>query len=213
MKKILILSLVTTCFFVPGCSKVQQNDNIKKEDSSTFTKDTLVIQLLNMNSQLMNKMYSSIDTIKPLFRKKIISSSEKMKISKTLGFENINEFDLFLKTQFELIKKIKDKYPNITKSSCLNDLLYNAIQKNQRSNIKKSLMLDDRCSERLNNCLALGNSVYTAEILGCTAGAIGVGSVTLGIGGILFQLACGAVALEHLSIMRTGCQLDYNDCR
>lgn len=212
MKKILIYLIVTSCFLVTGCSKEQQVDHIEKEVSIEFSTDTLVIHLLNMNTQLIQKMDSSIDTIYPILRKTIIVSSEKNKLSKALGFENAYEFDLFLKTQFELAEKIKYKYPNITKSSDLNTLLYNALQKNHRP-IIKAFKLDDRCSDRLNNCLALGNSVYTAEILGCTAGAIGVGSVTLGLGGILFQLGCGAAALEHLSIMRTSCQLDFNDCR
>lgn len=212
MKKILIYLIVTSCFLVTGCSKEQQVDHNEKEVSIEFSTDTLVIHLLNLNTQLIQKMNSSIDTIYPILRKTIIVSSEKIKISKALGFDNVYEFDLFLKTQFELAEKIKYKYPNITKSSDLNTLLYNALQKNHRPKIK-AFKLDDRCSDRLNNCLALGNSVYTAEILGCTAGAIGVGSVTLGLGGILFQLACGAAALEHLSIMRTSCQLDFNDCR
>lgn len=164
MKKILIYLIVTSCFLVTGCSKEQQVDHIEKEVSIEFSTDTLVIHLLNMNTQLIQKMDSSIDTIYPILRKTIIVSSEKNKLSKALGFENAYEFDLFLKTQFELAEKIKYKYPNITKSSDLNTLLYNALQKNHRP-IIKAFKLDDRCSDRLNNCLALGNSVYTAKYL------------------------------------------------
>ena len=211
MKKSLILTYALICFFALGCTKEQNNSLIKQESSRDFIADTLVIQLLNINTQLISTMKPSIDSVKPLLRKKLISDSEKLKISNALGFENIAQYDLFLITQYELVEKIKLKYPTITKSSNLGSLLQNTIQETRIPKIK-ALRLDNRCSDRLNNCLALGNSVYTAEILGCTAGAIGIGSVTLGVGGIIFQLACGAAALEHLSIMRTSCQLDYNDC-
>ncbi|MEN9697889.1 MAG: hypothetical protein RLZ56_1310 [Bacteroidota bacterium] len=211
MKKTLILTYASICFFTIGCTKEQNNNIINQEVSRDFIEDTLVGELLNINSQLINTMKPSIDSIKPLLRKNMVSNREKLIISKALGFEDIEQYDLFVKTQHDLVEKIKTKYPTITKSSNIRVLLQTAIQKNKNSTIK-TLRLDNRCGDRLNNCLALGNTVYTAEILGCTAGAIGIGSVTLGVGGIIFQIACGAAALEHLSIMRTGCQLDYNDC-
>lgn len=211
MKKSVILTLATICFLTLGCTKEQNSNLIKAEISRDFITDTLVIQLLNINAQLMNKMSPSIEVIKPLFKKPFISNQEKKEISYALGFKNEKEYDFFMKIQFELIQKIKAKYPAIIKSPTLDTLLYTASKESRKSTIK-ALRLDNKCGDRFKHCLALGNSVYTAEILGCTAGAIGIGSVTLGVGGIIFQIACGAAALEHLSIMRTGCQLDYNDC-
>ncbi len=211
MKKSVILTFAAICFLTLGCTKEQNSHLIKPEISKDFITDTLVIQLLEINAQLMNKMSFSFEAVKPLFRKPFVSNQEKKEISDALGFKNEKEYDFFMKIQFELIQKIKAKYPAIVKSPSIDTLLYTASQKSRKSTIK-AFRFDNKCGDRLKNCLALGNSVYTAEILGCTAGAIGIGSVTLGIGGIIFQIACGAAALEHLSIMRTGCQLDYNDC-
>ena len=73
-------------------------------------------------------------------------------------------------------------------------------------------MLGSRCAEKFKNCSRLSNIVYTAEILGCTATAMGIGALTGGVGGVFFQLACGGTAIEHLQAMRTECQLDYEDC-
>lgn len=48
-------------------------------------------------------------------------------------------------------------------------------------------MLGRNCGEKFKNCSRLSNVVYTAEILGCTATAMGIGALTGGVGGVFFN--------------------------
>ncbi|MFN5189088.1 MAG: hypothetical protein ACK5DH_06055, partial [Chitinophagia bacterium] len=90
--------------------------------------------------------------------------------------------------------------------------LLNEINNINKNSNKQSLVFENKCLEKYNNCTRISNIVYTAEILGCTATAIGIGAITGGAGGVFFQLACGGIAIEHLQAMRVGCKLDFEDC-
>jgi hypothetical protein len=148
-----------------------------------------------------------------LLKKSNLNINEQIQLSKVLGFKSLSDYNQFLKNQSELANAIKKKYSFLERFSQndIQNLLKEVSIDNLNSN-KKSLMLGSRCVEKFKNCSRLSNIVYTAEILGCTATAMGIGALTGGVGGVFFQLACGGTAIEHLQAMRTECQLDYEDC-
>ena len=129
------------------------------------------------------------------------------------GLQKARDWGFKVPTQSKLANSIRKKYSFLENYSqneiqdLLNEINYTKIISN-----KQSLVFENKCIEKYNNCNRISNIVYTAEVLGCTATAIGIGAITGGVGGVFFQLACGGVAIEHLQAMRVGCKLDFEDC-
>jgi hypothetical protein len=72
---------------------------------------------------------------------------------------------------------------------------------------------DSWCIRKFNTCNNSSHAIYTGEVLACTATAMGVGAGTFVIGGVLFQVACGSVAVWHLNTMLADCKLDLEKCQ
>ncbi|MCX6202895.1 MAG: hypothetical protein NTY43_01200 [Bacteroidetes bacterium] len=212
MKNRLFPILVATLSLL-ACQK-EDTIAIKIEPSlQAFKTDKIVQEFINYNESFINNMGSPNNESIQLLKKISLNNNEQIKLSKLVGFTSLAEYNLFLKNQSALAYEIRRKYSFLAHFS-QNELLNLLKELNYNTNSsKKSLMLENRCDDKYNNCSRLSNIVYTAEILGCTATAVGLGALTGGWGGVLFQAACGASALEHLQTMRTGCQLDYEDCK
>ena len=71
---------------------------------------------------------------------------------------------------------------------------------------------EDLCLLKYNNCNNQASAVYSWAVLSCTAAALGLGTLTFGIGGIAFQLACGATAYYYLTLQRESCTIDFRGC-
>jgi hypothetical protein len=173
----------------------------------------MVKDLISYNEYFIKNMESPANKCIQLLKKPNLNNSEQIQLSNLLGFNTIADYNLFFKTQSTLANAIRKKcsflenYSQDEIQNLLNEINYTNINSN-----KQSLVLENKCIEKYNNCTRISNIVYTAEILGCTATAIGIGAITGEAGGVFFQLACGGVALEHLQAMRVGCKLDFEDC-
>ncbi len=209
-----LFPIVAAIVLLLACQK-EENAEINQASSiQEFKTDELVQELISNNEYFINNMGSPNKESVQLLKKSNLNNDEQIQLSNLLGFKTITDYNQFLQTQTSLANAIKKKYGFLEyfSQNDIQNLLIKVNFDNLKSN-KRSLMLENRCVEKYNNCSRLSNIVYTAEILGCTATAIGIGALTGGVGGVFFQLACGGTALEHLQAMRTGCQLDYEDCK
>ncbi|MFA9206155.1 MAG: hypothetical protein ACEQR6_05710 [Burkholderiaceae bacterium] len=209
-----LFPIVAAIVLLLACQK-EENAEINQASSiQEFKTDELVQELISNNEYFINNMGSPNKESVQLLKKSNLNNDEQIQLSNLLGFKTITDYNQFLQTQTSLANAIKKKYGFLEyfSQNDIQNLLKEVNFDNLKSN-KRSLMLENRCVEKYNNCSRLSNIVYTAEILGCTATAIGIGALTGGVGGVFFQLACGGTALEHLQAMRTGCQLDYEDCK
>ena len=208
-----LFPIVMAILLLLACQK-EENIEIKQASSvQEFKTDELVQELISNNEYFVNNMGSPNKESIQLIKKSNLNNDEQIQLSKLLGFKSLTDYNKFLKNQSELANAIKKKYSFLEHFSQndIQDLLMEVNFDNLNSN-KRSLMLGSRCIEKFKNCSRLSNIVYTAEILGCTATAMGIGALTGGVGGVFFQLGCGGIAIEHLQAMRTECQLDYEDC-
>ena len=208
-----LFPIVAAILLLLACQK-EENVEINQASSvQEFKTDELVQELISNNEYFINNMGNPNEESIQLLKKSNLNINEQIQLSNVLGFKSLSDYNQFLKNQSVLANAIKKKYSFLERFSQndIQNLLKEVSIDNLNSN-KKSLMLGSRCVEKFKNCSRLSNIVYTAEILGCTATAMGIGALTGGVGGVFFQLACGGTAIEHLQAMRTECQLDYEDC-
>lgn len=208
-----LFQILAVSLLLLSCQK-QENSDLKTVPSiQEFKTDQMVKDLINYNEYFIKNMETISNESIQLLKKPNLNNSEQIQLSNLLGFNTIADYNLFFKTQSRLANSIRKKYSFLENYSqneiqnLLNEINYTKINSN-----KQSLLYENKCIEKYNNCNRLSNIVYTAEILGCTATAIGIGAITGGAGGVFFQLACGGVAIEHLQAMRVGCKLDFEDC-
>lgn len=208
-----LFTIVAAILLLLACQKEENAEISQASSIQEFKTDELVQELISNNEYFINNMGSPNEESIQLLKKSNLSNNEQIQLSNLLGFKSLSDYNQFLKNQSELANAIKKKYSFLERFSqnVIQNLLMEVNFDNLNSN-KRSLMLGSRCIEKFKNCSRLSNIVYTAEILGCTATAMGIGALTGGVGGIFFQLACGGTAIEHLQAMRTECQLDYEDC-
>ena len=208
-----LFKILAVSLFLMSCQKQENLELIKVPSIQEFKTDKIVQELISYNENFIKNMESHDNNSIQLLKKPNLDVSEQIQLSNQLGFNTLADYNLFFKNQSTLAYKIRKKYTFLENYSqneiqnLLSDINYNNINSN-----KKSLMHINKCAQKYNNCNRLSNIVYTAEILGCTATAIGIGAITGGAGGVFFQLACGGLAIEHLQAMRVGCQLDFEDC-
>lgn len=208
-----LFQILAVSLLLLSCQK-QENSDIKTVPTiQEFKNDQMVKDLISYNEYFIKNMESISNESIRLLKKPDLNNSEQMQLSNLLGFNTIADYNLFFKTQSTLANSIRKKYSFLENYSqnkiqdLLNEINYTKINSN-----KQSLVFENKCIEKYNNCNRISNIVYTAEVLGCTATAIGIGAITGGVGGVFFQLACGGVAIEHLQAMRAGCKLDFEDC-
>jgi len=208
-----LFQILAVSLLLLSCQK-QENSDLKTVPSiQEFKTDQMVKDLITYNEYFIKNMESIPKESIQLLKKSNLNYTEQIQLSNLLGFNTIADYNLFFKTQSTLANSIRKKYSFLENYSqneiqnLLNDINYTKINSN-----KQSLLYENKCIEKYNNCNRLSNIVYTAEILGCTATAIGIGAITGGAGGVFFQLECGGVTIEHLQAMRVGCKLDFEDC-
>jgi hypothetical protein len=208
-----LFQILAVSLILLSCQK-QENSDLKPVPTiQEFKNDQMVKDLITYNEYFIKNMESIPNEGIQLLKKSSLNNSEQIQLSNLLGFNTIADYNLFFKTQSTLANSIRKKYSFLENYSqneiqdLLNEINYTKIISN-----KQSLVFENKCIEKYNNCNRISNIVYTAEVLGCTATAIGIGAITGGVGGVFFQLACGGVAIEHLQAMRAGCKLDFEDC-
>jgi len=208
-----LFQILAVSLLLMSCQK-QENSDLKTVPTiQEFKTDQMVKDLITYNEYFIKNMESIPKESIQLLKKPNLNNSEQIQLSNLLGFNTIADYNLFFKTQSTLATSIRKKYSFLANYSqneiqdLLNEINYTKINSN-----KQSLVFENKCIEKYNNCNRISNIVYTAEVLGFTATAIGIGAITGGVGGVFFQLACGGVAIEHLQAMRAGCKLDFEDC-
>ena len=208
-----LFQILTASILLLSCQK-QENSDIKTVPSiQEFKTDQMVQKLISYNEYFIKNIGNPTNECIQLLKKPNLNNNEQIQLSSLLGFNTIADYNIFFNTQSTLANSIRKKYSFLENYSqneiqnLLNEINYININSN-----KQSLVFENKCLEKYNNCTRISNIVYTAEILGCTATAIGIGAITGGAGGVFFQLACGGIAIEHLQAMRVGCKLDFEDC-
>ena len=208
-----LFQILTASLLLLSCQK-QENSAIKTVPTiQEFKNDQMVKDLITYNEYFIKNTESIPNESIQLLKKPNLNNNEQIQLSSLLGFNTIADYNLFFKTQSTLANSIRKKYSFLEHYS-QNEIqnLLNEINNINKNSNKQSLVFENKCLEKYNNCTRISNIVYTAEILGCTATAIGIGAITGGAGGVFFQLACGGIAIEHLQAMRVGCKLDFEDC-
>jgi hypothetical protein len=208
-----LFTIVTAILLLLACQKEENVEINQAYSIQEFKTDELVQELISNNENFIDNMGSPNEESIQLLKKSKLNNNEQIQLSNVLGFKSLSDYNQFLKNQSELANTIKKKYSFLEQFS-KNDIqnLLKEVNFNNLNSNKKSFMFGRRCGEKFKNCTRLSNIVYTAEILGCTATAMGIGTLTGGVGGVFFQLACGGTAIEHLQAMRNECELDYQDC-
>ena len=208
-----LFPIVTAMLLLLACQKEENVEINQAYSIQEFKTDELVQKLISNNENFIDNMGSPNEESIQLLKKSKLNNNEQIQLSNVLGFKSLSDYNQFLKNQSELANTIKKKYSFLEQFS-KNDIqnLLKEVNFNNLNSNKKSFMFGRRCGEKFKNCTRLSNIVYTAEILGCTATAMGIGTLTGGVGGVFFQLACGGTAIEHLQAMRNECELDYQDC-
>ena len=208
-----LFTIVTAILLLLACQKEENVEINQAYSIQEFKTDELVQKLISNNENFIDNMGSPNEESIQLLKKSNLNNNEQIQLSNVLGFKSLSDYNQFLKNQSELANTIKKKYSFLEQFS-KNDIqnLLKEVNFNNLNSNKKSFMFGRRCGEKFKNCTRLSNIVYTAEILGCTATAMGIGTLTGGVGGVFFQLACGGTAIEHLQAMRNECELDYQDC-
>ncbi|MCF8407304.1 MAG: hypothetical protein K9G06_05465 [Chitinophagaceae bacterium] len=208
-----LFTIVTAILLLLACQKEENVEINQAYSIQEFKTDELVQKLISNNENFIDNMGSPNEESIQLLKKSKLNNNEQIQLSNVLGFKSLSDYNQFLKNQSELANTIKKKYSFLEQFS-KNDIqnLLKEVNFNNLNSNKKSFMFGRRCGEKFKNCTRLSNIVYTAEILGCTATAMGIGTLTGGVGGVFFQLACGGTAIEHLQAMRNECELDYQDC-
>jgi hypothetical protein len=208
-----LFTIVTAILLLLACQKEENVEINQAYSIQEFKTDELVQELISNNEYFIDNMGSPNEESIQLLKKSNLNNNEQIQLSNVLGFKSLSDYNQFLKNQSELANTIKKKYSFLEQFS-KNDIqnLLKEVNFNNLNSNKKSFMFGRRCGEKFKNCTRLSNIVYTAEILGCTATAMGIGTLTGGVGGVFFQLACGGTAIEHLQAMRNECELDYQDC-
>jgi hypothetical protein len=208
-----LFQILAASILLLSCQKQENSETKKVPSIQEFKTDEMVQDLISYNAYFINNMESPTDESIQLLKKSNLNNTEQLQLSNLLGFKTLADYNLFFKTQSTLANSIRKKYSFLENYSQNEiQILLSEINNNNINSNKQSLVLENKCIEKYNNCTRISNIVYTAEVLGCTATAIGIGAITGGAGGVFFQLACGGVAIEHLQAMRVGCKLDFEDC-
>jgi hypothetical protein len=209
-----LFQILAVSLLLLSCQKQENLETKTVLSIQEFKTDEMVQELISYNAYFINNMQSPTNESIQLLKKPNLNKTEQIQLSNLLGFNTLADYNLFFKNQSTLANTIRKKYSFIENYSQneIQNLLNEINYKNTTTSNKQSLLFGNRCAQKYNNCNRLSNIVYTAEILGCTATAIGIGAITGGAGGVFFQLACGGGAIEHLQAMRVGCQLDFEDC-
>lgn len=208
-----LFQILAASLLLLSCQKQENSDLKAVPNIQEFKTDKMVKDLISYNEYFIKNMKSPTNEGIQLLKKTTLNYNEQVQLSNQLGFNTLADYNLFFKTQSTLADSIRNKYSFLENYSqneiqnLLNEINYTKINSN-----KQSLKFENKCIEKYNNCNRLSNIVYTAEVLGCTTTAIGIGAMTGGVGGVFFQLACGGIAIEHLQAMRAGCKLDFEDC-
>jgi len=198
-----LFTIVTAILLLLACQKEENVEINQAYSIQEFKTDELVQKLISNNENFIDNMGSPNEESIQLLKKSKLNNNEQIQLSTVLGFKSLSDYNQFLKNQSELANTIKKKYSFLEQFS-KNDIqnLLKEVNFNNLNSNKKSFMFGRRCGEKFKNCTRLSNIVYTAEILGCTATAMGIGTLTGGVGGVFFQLACGVTAIKHLQAMR-----------
>ncbi len=146
---------------------------------------------------------------------KELNEIQLTEVAQYSGYSDSRELISVLSKQEELASNLRSEFKNLSNVSI--DVIQDAMNLVRSSlSVQKYRLLiynpDDLCKRLYDNCNKNASAVYVAAILTCTATAIGVGAATGGVGGVLFQITCGATAYYYLDVQRDACSLNYESC-
>jgi hypothetical protein len=130
-----------------------------------------------------------------------ISQTQFVYTVKQLGFSDTTAFRVFQNKQISLQSYLHSKYfsgDTIPSMSIPLGIAYP----------NQSL-----CAVQYTSCMHQASQTYTFHILECTGRAVSIGAVGFGIGGLIFQLGCGATSIHYLNQDRHDCAAGYKACR
>ncbi len=224
MKKIIFFSFFSI-LLISSCSKNADNSIVTGKNATVdnLTNSAKFIELvktigvldehiaISRNSSLLSK-----EQARNLLTANTITENQLTVLSQYYGFERNSDFIDIFNSQDKIVKQLKVEFQNIstisidTLQEAIGNIQYNLQYNKYKVSFENP---DDVCKQIFDNCMKGASAGYIKDILSCTAAAIGVGALTGGIGGVIFQLACGAASYSALSTARESCTLAFNNCK
>jgi hypothetical protein len=161
--------------------------------------DYLALDQLSL--QLTNQILPNADLHYLLNLNGQITQAQFVYTVQQLGFTDTTAFRTFQKKQIPYQQRLHAKYfsgsnppPSISMTQV-------------------SPMYPDKCTAAYNGCIHTASHNYTYHIIECTGAAVGFAAVGAGIGGLIFQLGCGAYSIHVLNEDRQDCVVNYQACQ
>jgi len=151
--------------------------------------------------------------LQELCDKSELNEEESIKLARLLKFTDTSRLANFLRYTNPLVDTLKQRYCLFTSGD--NAQIAQVVLTAHDIVFPPESETTGRvnsCATRYRNCVRRANAEYTADVIACTGAAIGVGAVTGGLGGVLFQIGCGGAAIWQRREALIGCRDDYEEC-
>lgn len=136
-----------------------------------------------------------------------LTPAELQQVALNLQFVDSTSFLNTLNAQSVFSLNLRIKYPNLTDAAIAGAC--NIL--NPKLPQPCSTCFVTPCYDQFILCSKTANNDYTIGIIKCTVEAIGLGLV-FGVGGVVYQLGCGALEIRKLNLARQQCSLNYRSC-
>lgn len=178
---------------------VQSSEINSASTSTSMYDDPDYIALNNLSYQLVSQLLPNADLQYLLNASGTISQSQFIYTVKQMGFKDTTAYRAFQNKQIPLQQRLHAKYFSG------NGSISPYVQPPQGN-------FANQCQAAYSSCTHAAAADYTFHIIDCTGLAFGIGAVGFGIGGLLFQLACGAYSINVLNEARADCNANYQAC-
>lgn len=134
-----------------------------------------------------------------------VTIPEFVKISAALGYKDTLSFRTALKTQANAVARLNAKYS-------LNEKLFDSAIAIRKSHQIVANVAATPCADAYAACGDRAASAYEWHCNECVGFAFASVAVLGPLGGMIFEVGCGAVAMHTLSLDRAACSADYASC-
>lgn len=162
--------------------------------------DPNYIALDSINYQFVNQIHSNADLHYLLNSSGTITQSQFVYTVKQLGFKDTTAFRDFQNKQIPLQQYLHAKY-----FSGDTIITFSALGYSVHPNLSP-------CTAQFTLCMHQASAIYTFRVIDCTGIAVGFGTLSMGIGGLVFQIGCGATAIYYLNQDKDDCRSNYQAC-
>lgn len=217
----IFLAMLAINMFFSGCKK---NDNVpvisKEPTVENLTQNSSFIKfvdILDVLEQHINESNYATNITKAQAKQYLQNPNEAniSELARYFHFASKDDFLNVFKEQKNIVITLKSEFRDITFVSTEDwGKAISNVRENRKSIAYKLNMEnpDDLCKKQYDACMKQSSSNYTKDVVACFAGAVGIGSVTIALGGVIFEIACGYAAYDALKDARELCNVNYQLC-